>query len=201
MFSVLMNSIGRALSPDRFVVMFFFAIASASALGDDALWAHLRQGGLIVLMRHAMTPVLFGDPPGMRLDDCATQRNLTESGREQAKRIGAAFTQQQVKVYEVRSSRLCRCLDTARLAFGQAIAFDEISSITQDTLERREEKSTWLRRFLSAPTAMPDSNLVLVTHNFNIQDATGITIAMGESLVIRPKGEAGFEVIGNLPPP
>jgi hypothetical protein len=56
-----------------------------------------------------------GDPPGFRLDDCATQRNLSEAGREQARQIGVAFRAEHVPVREVLSSQYCGCLDTAEL--------------------------------------------------------------------------------------
>lgn len=168
---------------------------------NDTVWSKLREGGNIVLIRHALTPAQFGDPPGMNLDDCATQRNLTDAGREQAKRIGAAFAEQKATVHDVRSSRLCRCIDTAQLAFGKFSVQDELTAITQDTPERRKEKAEWLKRFLATRPSANDHNIVLVTHNFNIQDATGVSIAMGEALVIRPQGEANFEIIGRLAAP
>jgi len=55
---------------------------------------------------------LFGDPPGFRLDDCATQRNLTDEGRGHAKRIGEAFRAHAIPVERVLSSPWCRCVLT-----------------------------------------------------------------------------------------
>ena len=62
----------------------------------------------------------IGDPPGFRLGECATQRQLSETGREQAQRIGTWFSARGLAPAEVRSSAWCRCLDTATLAFGRA---------------------------------------------------------------------------------
>ena len=60
----------------------FASLAAAEAAAtDEALWALLGSGGRVVLVRHAVTTPGAGDPPGMRLDDCRTQRNLTDQGR------------------------------------------------------------------------------------------------------------------------
>jgi phosphohistidine phosphatase SixA len=55
-----------------------------------------------VLMRHAATDPGAGDPPGFRLDDCATQRNLSAAGREDARRVGNAFRAHRIPVARVR---------------------------------------------------------------------------------------------------
>src|SRR5262249_39419858 len=85
--------------------------APAAAVADDAVWELLRGGAQIVLMRHTITTPGVGDPVGFRLDDCATQRNLTDGGREDARRVGAAFRQRAIPVGRVLSSPWCRCLE------------------------------------------------------------------------------------------
>ena len=77
----------------------------------------------VVLMRHARTVPGVGDPPGYRLDDCRTQRNLSEEGRADARRIGQQLRALGLQPQVVRSSRWCRCLDTAREAFGRVEAW------------------------------------------------------------------------------
>jgi phosphohistidine phosphatase SixA len=69
----------------------------------------------VVLIRHGNAPPGYGDPPGFRMDDCATQRNLDEVGREQAQALGRAFRKHGVRVGRILSSPVCRCLETARL--------------------------------------------------------------------------------------
>ena len=59
-----------------------------SLRANETLWSQLRAGGLVLLMRHARTTSGVGDPPGFRLDDCTTQRNLDEVGRMQARAWG-----------------------------------------------------------------------------------------------------------------
>jgi phosphohistidine phosphatase SixA len=63
-------------------------------------------------MRHAVTTPGVGDPAGFRLDDCSTQRNLTDAGREDARRVGGTFRTRGIPVGRVLSSPWCRCLET-----------------------------------------------------------------------------------------
>lgn len=95
-------------------------LCAPGAAADEALWSLLQGGGQVVLIRHAQTTAGVGDPEGMRLDDCRTQRNLDERGRAEARRLGAAFQARNVPVGELLSSPWCRCVETARIAFGRA---------------------------------------------------------------------------------
>lgn len=70
------------------------ALLPLGAQADERFWSLLREGGCVVLMRHAQTVAGVGDPPGFRLGDCRTQRNLSDEGREQARRVGEAFRHQ-----------------------------------------------------------------------------------------------------------
>ena len=78
-------------------------------------WNALRAGGHVALMRHADAPGGFGDPPGFRVDDCATQRNLSAKGRADAERIGARLKSEGIAFEKILSSPWCRCIDTATL--------------------------------------------------------------------------------------
>ena len=165
----------------------------ATAKSVDELWALLRGGGQIVLLRHGTTTPGVGDPPGFRLDECATQRNLTDAGRDESRRVGAAFRAQRVPVGRVLSSPWCRCLETARLAFGRAEPWPALAN-----LFGRQERADALRAALSElPT---DDTLVLVSHGSTISSATGVMPAMGEFVVVTPRGGGRFTVAGRIPP-
>jgi hypothetical protein len=86
---------------------------SALAQESDALAARLHGGGLVLLIRHAQTTPGVGDPPGFRLDDCSTQRNLSEAGRDQARAWGEWLRRNDIATTRVLSSRWCRCRETA----------------------------------------------------------------------------------------
>src|SRR5215471_1783722 len=89
------------------------AVLVLAVADDEALWTLLRAGGQVIMLRHAGTIGMFGDFFGFRVEDCSTQRNLTEAGREQARKIGEAFRAREIPIARVLSSPWCRCLDTA----------------------------------------------------------------------------------------
>jgi hypothetical protein len=101
------------------------------AAEDSAFWRLFRAGGCVVLMRHAATEPGVGDPPGFRLDSCRTQRNLSDEGRAQARRIAQAFAARNLSPPTVRSSAWCRCTETAQLAFGGYSVWPAINSFFQ----------------------------------------------------------------------
>ncbi|MBM3372499.1 MAG: histidine phosphatase family protein [Betaproteobacteria bacterium] len=173
---------------------------SASAQ-EGSVWPALRDGGLVLMLRHAETDPGIGDPPDFRLGDCSTQRNLSAAGRAQARRFGQRLKQQGVDVDAVYSSRWCRCLDTARLAFGKVTPLPALDSFFGEP-QRREAQTADLRRYLAQRKAQDrKGNLVLVTHQVNITALTGIHPAMGEAVVLQHTAGGALEVIGRLPPP
>src|SRR5207237_8111704 len=123
-------------------VVVAIAAATTPVRAADSVWDALRTPGAVVVLRHSYAPGGF-DPPSARLDDCSTQRNLDESGRAQARRIGEAFRQHGVTVGTVLSSPRCRCLETRRLAFGQAQAWHPLhGALTAAELRQRPVAAT-----------------------------------------------------------
>ena len=169
------------------------------AHADDALWAALRGGGHVALMRHATAPGV-GDPEGFRLGDCSTQRNLSSAGRDEARRIGERFRQQGMAVARVHSSQWCRCLETAQLlGLGEVTAFPGLNSFFRDGA-REAAQTAAVRELIKASAARPTAHagpLVLVTHQVNITALSGVYPASGEIVVLRVDGEA-LTVVGRL---
>src|SRR3954447_24416768 len=95
----------------------FFARATPD---DRSLAQQLRKGGLVLLMRHASTEGGAGDPPGFDLEDCSTQRNLSEAGRAESRDAGERLRKMGVAIAQVYTSPWCRCRETAQIAFGRA---------------------------------------------------------------------------------
>ena len=170
-------------------------LTSAPAHADEAdAWAALGEGGHIILMRHAATVPGTGDPPGFRLGDCATQRLLSDAGREQAKAIGDALRERGVTADRVLSSAWCRCVDTAELMdVGAVEIFEPLNSFfnSGDAERRRTEAVRELVGGWKGP-----GTLVLVTHQVNVTALTGVVPASGEMVVLRPDGEA----VGRISP-
>ena len=184
----------------RVVAVLLAALAPlpAAALADDALLAALRQGGLVLLMRHAETDSTAGDPPGYRLEECATQRNLSPEGRDHARRIGERLAKARVPVERVYASPWCRARDTATLAFGRAEDWAPLGSFF-DAPEREAEASKSVRnRILTYASRKPRGNVVMVTHNVNIAALTKLSVAPGEAVVVRPDGCCGLKTVGRL---
>jgi broad specificity phosphatase PhoE len=165
------------------------------AQASEALWALLKGGGQVVFIRHAVTTPGFGDPPGFKLDDCKTQRNLTDEGRGHAKRIGQAFKERQVPVERILSSPWCRCIETSQLAFGKP----EISTSLNNLFGRPENNAKQVEQMKALASARPKSgNLVLVSHGSTIVALTGVSPGTGEMVIVTPQGNGKFAVAGRL---
>ncbi|MCW5665724.1 MAG: histidine phosphatase family protein [Piscinibacter sp.] len=147
---------------------------------NDAAEAALRRGGVVIAFRHALAPGTF-DPPGFRLGDCSTQRNLNEDGRAQARRIGAWFAARGLVPARVRSSPWCRCVDTAQLAFGAAEPWAALGSPRGASETTNAESLEALRR---AVAARREGIEVWVTHMFVLSALVGEGSASGEGLVL-----------------
>ncbi|MFZ9405667.1 MAG: histidine phosphatase family protein [Burkholderiaceae bacterium] len=137
----------------------------------------------LLIMRHAQTVAGTGDPPGYRLDDCATQRNLGPDGRAQARALAAMVQAAKLRFDEVRSSRWCRCLETAQIAFGQVEGWPPLDSFF-DAREQGPSQLALLREALQA--LRPGRTVAWVTHQVVITGLTGVWPASGEVLIIEP---------------
>jgi len=157
--------------------------AGAQAGSEGDFWALLREGGQVLLMRHAQTDPGVGDPPNFRVGDCSTQRNLSEAGREQSRRVAAAFAREGLRIDDVRSSAWCRCVDTAELAFGKHMVWQPINSF----FGRGGASNSQTQEVLDALKDFKGpGNIALVTHQVNITALTGGFVSMGEMLLTRP---------------
>ena len=153
----------------------------ATAAVDDAFSTALRQGGCVVLFRHARTVPGIGDPAGFRLDTCSGQRNLNDAGRAQARRIGEWFSERQLRPRAVRSSAWCRCKDTAQLAFGSVEVWPPLNSTFDDSALSPAATA----KLRDALRALPPSGFeVWVTHQVNITALTGDFASMGEGVLV-----------------
>jgi phosphohistidine phosphatase SixA len=165
------------------------------ALADDEhVWAALKQGGKVILLRHTHVDIREGIgrlAPG----NCAAEVNLSSRGVEQATRIGEAFRAHGIAVGEVLASPYCRCLDTGRLAFGHATAVQYL--LPPGVVSDNQAKLNDERVFQEILKHRGPSNLVMITHDLNIADIVLEPAAMGEFFVVQPNG-ANFDVIGKI---
>jgi len=167
---------------------------------EDRLWSQLQQAEThyFVLMRHALAPGT-GDPPNFELEDCSTQRNLSEEGRVQAKRTGEAFQQRDIEVDQVLSSQWCRCLDTAKLMdLGPVKPFPPLNSFFRDRSTQSEQTAA-VRQFMQKQEETPGVT-VMVTHFVNISALSGSGISSGEMVVMAVNSDNQLEVVGRIDP-
>ncbi len=180
----------------RCVLVLGLCVLGSVAAASDAAWSAL-QDGRIVLFRHANAPG-GGDPPGFKLGDCSTQRNLDDTGRAQARRIGAQFRQRGVKVGAVLTSQWCRARDTAELAFpGMARDDASFNSFFDD---RSREPTQTAQALATLARWRGPGVLVVTTHQVNISALTGVSPASGEGVVIAPNTTGGVQVLGRVRP-
>lgn len=167
------------------------------------LWAEATKtpatlSGQVLVMRHARAPGV-GDPPGMRLGDCATQRNLDEHGRAQARQLGERLRAAGFTKTRVFTSQWCRCRETARLlGLGPVEDLPLLNSFFAEPDRRDAQTRAW-RDFLDRlPRDGPP--VIFVTHQVNITALTGFFPDSGEGLILRLLPEGGFVRSGELTP-
>ncbi|MGI9515191.1 MAG: histidine phosphatase family protein [Anderseniella sp.] len=162
--------------------------AAAGQAGRDAL----RNGTAFVIMRHALAPGT-GDPANFAVDDCSTQRNLSDQGRQQARDTGELFRSNGIADADVFTGAWCRCQDTAELlTLGAVSILEPLNSFFRQQ-DRREPQTTALRDWLQARAR--DKPLVLVTHQVNITALTGIFPTSGELVFVEMGTDDSLRIV------
>lgn len=145
----------------------------------------LTDGHHVLLMRHADAPGV-GDPPGYRLDDCSTQRNLGDKGRREAAQVGAWLAKQGVSSALVLSSAWCRCQDTARLLDKGPVTVEKgLGSFFGDMTQQRAQNAALTELVRSTLAANPRRQVIMVTHHVNIEAYTGKVLGSGDLVMVK----------------
>lgn len=172
------------------------SVESGCARADEArVWAALKAGGEVVLMRHTHVDIREG-MGRFASGNCADEVNLSTRGIDQAKRIGAAFRDHGIAVGEVLTSPFCRCVDTGKLAFGHATPVSYL--VPPGVVSESQAKANSERMLQQILKHRGPSNLVLITHGLNVADVVlQPGVEMGQMFVIQPK-QADFDVVGDI---
>jgi hypothetical protein len=183
------------------IVGFALAAGTVAAASDaERAWEALRGDGHVALIRHASAPGAPGDPAGFRLDDCNTQRNLSEQGRSEARALGDQFRLHKVRVGRVVSSQWCRCRETAELMnIGHVEDAPTFNNAYRGGGPR--DKLTAGAHAVIAGWRGPGT-LVVATHGQNILGLLGFHPAEGEVVVVAPDpaSENKMRLIGRIAP-
>jgi phosphohistidine phosphatase SixA len=179
----------------RSLILALALLAATAAGATEAGWALLREGGHVVLLRHAFAPG-SGEPANFDIEKCNTQRNLSDAGRQQARKIGALFAARAAPVERVLASRWCRTTETARLAFrpDNLEPFAALDPFAPDSPSKDAQSKEVLEQIRSWSGS---GNMVMVTHQENIAALTGESSRDGEAVIVSPQGD-GLHVLGRI---
>ena len=174
-----------------------FAIPTiAVAVDQSDVIDRLNAGGHILMIRHALAPG-NGDPSNFKIGDCATQRNLDDTGRDQARRIGEWLRSSGVTSARVYSSQWCRCLETARLLnLGPVQELAALNSFYERTQDRGPNLKA-LNDFISQQPVKGEL-IILVTHFVTIAGIAGTGVSSGEGVLLTLHNEAPYTIVGRL---
>ena len=175
-----------------FILIFISFITPIKADLNENLMNQLEDGGKLIFIRHAYAPG-SGDPNNFNLNDCSTQRNLSDDGRKQAQIIGKFFKKNKIKIDKVLSSQWCRCKETAKIAFKNFSTNSFLNSFYSSKFAKNKDKQVkalndYIEKFKS------DKNLILVTHYVLISEVLNYSPSSGEIIVSDKK----FNIIGNI---
>ncbi len=174
------------------LVIFFILTNGIKADTDIQVLENLKKGGNLIFIRHAYAPG-GGDPDNFNINDCSTQRNLNDKGREQAKNIGIFFKDNQIPIDKVISSEWCRCKETAKIAFEKYEIRNFLNSFfSKKFAKNRTSQIRDLKEYVNNWNS--SKNLVLVTHYVVISEALNYAPDSGEIVI----SDRNFKIIGNI---
>ena len=170
-----------------------FFIFTTQLNASNQAWSLAQEGNKIILIRHSLAPG-GGDPPGFKINDCKTQRNLNKKGINQSKKIGKLFKKNKVPIDQVFSSQWCRCKDTAKYAFGSYKEFTALNSTFQSPYNKNESKQLKELYGFAKKWKGKGKNLVLITHYSIITAVTNAVPRSGEIVIV----DKNFKVLGTI---
>ena len=175
-----------------FLIIFISLTTSIKADLNKNLMKQLIDGEKLIFIRHAYAPG-SGDPDNFNLNDCSTQRNLSEEGRKQAKKIGEFFINNNIKIEKIFSSEWCRCKETAKIAFEDYYTKNFLNSFYSSKYAKNKTKqiidlNDYVRQFKS------NKNLVLITHYVLISEVLNYAPSSGEIVV----SDKNYNIIGSI---
>jgi phosphohistidine phosphatase SixA len=169
-----------------FLIIFSLLFTQSKlATAQSELASNLQDGQHILLMRHADAPG-YGDPKNYQVSQCATQRNLGDFGRKQAKGIGDWLSSQGVEQAKIYSSAWCRCVDTATLLNKGAVKKEvSLGSFFDDMSQAKRQTDELIKLVAAERRQYPNTPIIMVTHHVNIQSYIGIAVNSGDMLLVK----------------
>lgn len=163
------------------VITFAFSLNASASDNNAEAWQALRDGQAILILRHALAPGI-GDPGNFDLNDCSTQRNLNETGREQARSWKPFLAEHGIAEARVFTSQWCRCRDTAtEMDVGEVTEWPSLNSFFQG----RGDGATQTRQTIALVNELePGLPVVMVSHQVNITRLAGVYPSSNEGVIL-----------------
>ena len=197
-----MLALGAAHAADTPVKPLAMAPKFVETPGTPSLLAVLRTGGFVLYLRHGTTDNSRPDRfPQVDLNDCATQRPLTEAGRQLAAQVGQAMRAAQIPIGDIVISPMCRVKDTTAAAFpGRDATLDMNLMYTANLTTAQKAPILARTRWLLSEPVAPGGNRLLVAHGPNLMDLMGYFPKEGTLVVLRPRGQGRFDYVASFAP-
>ena len=175
-----------------FIIIFISLTTPIKADLYKNLINQLEDGGKLIFIRHAYAPG-NGDPAGFNLNDCSTQRNLSDDGRKQAQNIGEFFTKNKIEIDKVLSSEWCRCKETAKIAFKNYSTNSFLNSFYSSKFSKNKDKQVKAFNYY-VKNLESKKNLIFVTHYVFISEVLNYGPSSGEIVV----SDKNLNIIGSI---
>ncbi|WP_440923431.1 histidine phosphatase family protein [Candidatus Pelagibacter sp.] len=175
-----------------FIIIFISLTTPIKADLYKNLINQLEDGGKLIFIRHAYAPG-NGDPADFNLNDCSTQRNLSDDGRKQAQRIGEFFTKNKIEIDKVLSSEWCRCKETAKIAFKNYSTNSFLNSFYSSKFSKNKDKQVKAFNYY-IKNLESKKNLIFVTHYVFISEVLNYGPSSGEIVV----SDKNLNIIGSI---
>jgi len=175
-----------------FIIIFISLTTPIKADLYKNLINQLEDGGKLIFIRHAYAPG-NGDPDGFNLNDCSTQRNLSDDGRKQAQRIGEFFNKNKIEIDKVLSSEWCRCKETAKIAFKNYSTNSFLNSFYSSKFSKNKDKQVKAFNYY-IKNLESKKNLIFVTHYVFISEVLNYGPSSGEIVV----SDKNLNIIGSI---
>jgi phosphohistidine phosphatase SixA len=174
---------------------------AAALLEPDQLISALRQGGYVLVIRHASSPRELPDERAADAANVRRERQLDERGRTTATAMGEALRDLKIPVGDVLTSPTYRARETVRLAgLPNPEIHVEIGDGGESMAGVTDAHVAWLRERAGRPPK-PGTNTIIVSHMPNIPrafPAAGPEVAEGEALFLRPDGSGNASLVGRI---
>lgn len=191
----------KRLTLTTVIALLFSLTGQSSSANELLIWDKLQGSapkGYVLLMRHSYAPGV-GDPDNFKVNDCSTQRNLSDVGRQDAKDVGEWLQRREIKIFRVETSRWCRAKETAQLlGLGKVRLNKNLDSLFEEADALNHRQTAAVRKQVQNHRNKTGL-LVLVGHYVNIAALTGVGVASGEGILLKASAQGEFKVFGATP--